>query len=253
MTDKVRLHITGGGIFSKMMLAIQSIADLGYDLESCYLNIADHRALSSEGTNPLDSIINQTYDPSYASVDCRFLDSYNTKNRVEESKEYEKLKHIASQLKYKPELSALVNDYVYMLGIKDNTIGVHIRLCDMNILHGADYGVFSFSDYYFKICKELKSSNANIFVASDNEESILKLKTIFGNRISYVPNLIRAKTEIEDSSTLQSDNFRSTKFWQEAFLEMLLLSKCSTLICRTSNVANMAIISSNSIKKIIML
>ena len=99
----------------------------------------------------------------------------------------------------------------------------------------------------------MPSCRTNIFVASDNEESILKLKTIFGNRISYVPNLIRAKTEIEDSSTLQSDNFRSTKFWQEAFLEMLLLSKCSTLICRTSNVANMAIISSNSIKKIIML
>lgn len=253
MADKVRLHIRGGGVFSKMMLAIQSLAHLGYELENCYLNIADHRALSPEGTNPLDSIIDQSYDPSYASVDCRFLDTYNNKNRVEESKEYEKLKRIASQLKYKPELSVLVDDYVYLLGIKDKTIGVHIRLCDMNIAHGKDYGVLTFNDYLQAIQEELKSNNTNIFVASDNEESILKLKAIFGNRISYVPKLIRAKTEIEDSYVLQSDNFRSVRFWQEAFLEMLLLSKCSTLICRTSNVANMAIISSNSIKKITML
>jgi hypothetical protein len=252
MADKVSLQITGGGVFSKMMLAIQSIAHLGYELENCYLNIVDDRALSPERTNPLDSIIDQSYDSSYIPVGCIFAPSYNSRDRVEESGDYEKLKRIASQLKYKPELSVLVDDYVYLLGIKDNTIGVHIRLCDMNIIHGADYGVLTFNDYLEAIQEELKSNNANIFVASDNEESILKLKAIFGNRISYVPNLIRAKTEIEDSSVLQSDNFKSTKFWQEAFLEMLLLSKCSTLICRTSNVANMAIISSNSIKKITM-
>ena len=252
MADKVSLQITGGGVFSKVMLGIQSIAHLGYELENCYLNIVDDRALGSEGINPLDSIINQSYDSSYIPVGCIFLPSYNNRDRVEESGEFEKLKRIASQIKYKPELSALVDDYVYLLGIKDKTIGVHIRLCDMNIIHGADYGVLTFNDYLEAIQEELESNNANIFVASDNEESILKLKAIFGNRISYVPNLIRAKTEIEDSSVLQLNSFKSTKFWQEAFLEMLLLSKCSTLICRTSNVANMAIISSNSIKKITM-
>jgi len=254
MKDKIKLNIRGGGgIFSKIMLAIQNIAKFEYELKNCYLNIADNRALSPEGISPLDSIIDQTYDDRYASVDCKLLGTYNNRNRVEKSIEYEKLKHIASQLKYKSELSVLVDDYVHLLGIKDKTIGVHVRLCDMNIIHGADYGVLAFNNYLEAIQEELKSNNANIFVACDNEESILKLKVIFGDRISYVPNLIRAKTETEDSFTLQLDNFRSTKFWQEAFLEMLLLSKCSTLICRTSNVANMAIISSNNIKKITML
>lgn len=253
MEDKIRLNIRGGGIFSKMMLAIQNIVKFEYELENCYLNIADNRALSPEGTSPLDSIINQTYDYNYTFVECKPLNPYTNIDRVEKSEEYNKLKQVASQLNYKRELFVLVDDYVYLAGIKDRTIGVHIRLCDMNIAHGADYGIVTFNDYVKAIQQELKSNNANIFVASDNEESILKLKSLFGSRISYVPNLIRAETEVEDSSLLQAKNFKSIKFWQEAFLEMLLLSKCSTLICRTSNVANMAIISSNSIKKTIML
>lgn len=253
MKDKIRLNIRGGGIFSKMMLAIQNIAKFEYGIENCYLNIADNRALGLGDVSPLDSVINQSYDESYNFVDCKPINPYTNIDRVEESGEYLKLKQVASQLKYKPELLVLVDDYVYLLGINKDTVGVHIRLCDMNIAHGADYGVVTFNDYVEAIQKELQYDNTNIFVASDNEESILKLKAIFGNRVLYVPSLIRAKTEVEDSSLLQLHNFKNIRFWQEAFLEMLLLSKCSTLICRTSNVANMSIISSNTINKIVML
>ena len=253
MKDRIRLDIEGGGIFSKMMLAIQNIEKYEYDLSSCYFNIADSRAINLDGRNPLDSILQQTRSDEYNVIKCKPLVPYNNIERIDKSSEYLNLKHIASQLKYKPELLVLVDDYTYLLGIRKSTVGVHIRLCDMNLAHGKDYGILTFNDYVEAIKKELNYSDANVFVASDNEESILKLKQIFGNRISFIPKLIRAKTEIEDSSKLQEKNFKSVRFWQEAFLETLLLSRCSKLICRTSNLANMAIINSNTFKEIIML
>lgn len=252
MKDKIRLNIGGGGIFSKIMLAIQNIAAFDYGIENCYLNIADNRALGLNDSNPLDSILNQQYDEKYVFTDCRPLVPYSVNNRIEESVDYLKLRHIISQLSYKQELRVLVDDFKYMLGIDQNTIGVHLRLCDMNIQHGADYGYFTFDNYVEKIRQEL-DYNTKIFVASDNNESIKKLQTLFGNRILYLPGLIRAETEVENSVKLQIENFREVRFWREAFIEMLLLSKCSKLICRTSNLANMAILSSNTIQKVIML
>ena len=252
MKDKIRLNIRGGGIFSKMMLAIQNIAAFDYGIENCYFNIADNRALGLYDSNPLDSIINQSYDERYVFGESKPLMPYSIHNRIEESVDYLKLKYIASQINYKQELKVLVDDFKYMLGIDQNTLGVHLRLCDMNIEHGTDYGYFTFEDYVKKIKQEL-DYNTKIFVASDNNESIKKLQTLFGNRILYVPELIRAEKEVENSIKLQLDNFRKDRFWREAFIEMLLLSKCSKLICRTSNLANMAILSSNTIQKIIML
>lgn len=253
MKDKIRLNVRGGGVFSKMMLAMQNIAKFEYGLENCYLNIADRRALGVGDSNPLDFVLEQTYGESYLFIECKPLAPYTNLSRVEDSEDYLNLKKEASKLKYKQILRVLLDDYTYLYSINSNTLGVHIRLCDMNIAHKTDYGVVNFNDYVKAIQKELEYSDTNVFVASDNEESILKLRAIFGSRISYVPNLIRAKTETEDSSLLQLQNFNNVKFWQEAFLEMLLLSKCSKLICRTSNLANMAIISSNTIKKTIML
>lgn len=252
MSDKVRVNITGGGVFSKVMIAIQNIEKDGHGLENCYFNIVDHRALGEDKLNPLDSVLNQSCNEDYRDANYSGHKTYNKEDRIYESPEFEKLKAIATKLNYKQELKVLVDDYVYMLGIDQNTIGVHIRLCDMNIQHGRDYGYVYFDDYVKKIKKEL-NSKSKIFVASDNEESILKLQKLFGSRILYVKGLIRAKTEAEDSSNLQLEHLREGKFWQEAFLEMLLLSKCSKLICRTSNLANMVMISSNTIQKIIML
>jgi hypothetical protein len=252
MKDKIKLNIRGGGIFSKMMLAIQNIATFDYGIENCYLNIADNRALGLNDSNPLDSILNQTSTEEFVYVECKPLAPYSVHNRIEDDTDYLKLRYIVSQLRYKQELKVLIEDFVYMLGIDKDTIGVHLRLCDMNIQHGTDYGYFTFDNYVDKIKQELEY-NTKVFIASDNNESIKKLQVLFGNRILYLPGLIRAEIEAENSTKLQIQNFREVRFWREAFTEMLLLSKCSKLICRTSNLANMSVITSNTIQKIIML
>lgn len=250
--NKIKLNIGGGGIFSKMMIAIQNTEMFQYGLENCYFDTTDQRALGLDGSNPFNFILDQSYDDSYKRIQHNNHKIYDKEVRLEESAEFGNLKAIASKLKYKQELRVLLDDYLYMLGIDKNTIGVHVRLCDMNIAHVRDYGYVSFDDYVEAIKREL-DLEGKIFVASDNKESITKLQRLFGSRVVFVKNLIRAETEIEDSSKLQEKHFKEERFWREAFLEMLLLSKCSKLICRTSNLAHMAVISSNTIKKIITL
>lgn len=250
--DKIKLNVGGGGIFSKMMIAVQNTEKYGYGLENCYFDTTDERALGHDGSNPFNFILDQPYHDSYRRVQYNGHKIYDKQEKIEESLEFANLKAIAAKLKYKQELRVLLDDYLYLLGVDQNTIGVHIRLCDMNIAHVKDYGYVSFDDYAEAIRKEL-DLGGKIFVASDNKESITKLQRLFGKRVIFLKDLIRAETEIEDSSNLQAKYFKEERFWREAFLEMLLLSRCSKLICRTSNLAHMAIISSNTIKKIIRL
>ncbi len=104
MKSKVRVNIEAGGIFSKMMSAIQNIEQRKYDIEQCYFNITDTRALNEARFNPLDYVLDQALEDEYEDFNCVFLPSYNSKNtygygRVEESEEYLKLKEIASKIK----------------------------------------------------------------------------------------------------------------------------------------------------------
>jgi hypothetical protein len=81
---------------------------------------------------------------------------------------------------------------------------------------------------------------------------LIKLQKEFGDDLVFVKDFIRGKTEIEDTyKTIFLPYLKDKKLWVEAFIEMLLLSKCGTLICRSSNVNNASIIYSNTLKKII--
>ena len=120
----------------------------------------------------------------------------------------------------------------------------------MNIHHKDDYGSLVFEDFLNEI-KKLKEDGKKIFVASDNNESLLKLKSLYNDDIVYVDGFLRGETENEDTLLLQTNHLKDVTFWEEAFIDMLLLSKCETLICRSSNFNNASIIYSNSLKKII--
>jgi hypothetical protein len=252
--NKVKVSVSGGGIFSKLMMALQNIEELDYRIGDCYLNVVDSRALPEDGTNPFDFVLDQIFTKEEDYLDATFNQhsSYSRYNKIYQSSEFDRLRAIAAGLKYKPELTALVDEYTNALGIDENTIGVHVRLCDMNIHHKQDYGEVFF-DNYVEIIERLLKPESNIFVASDNNESIKKLQSLYGNRILYLEGFLRAETEVEDTMNLQLEHLKEKRFWQEAFIEMLLLSKCSELICRTSNLVNMAIISSNTFKTVTML
>lgn len=236
------LNISAGGIFSKYMFGVQNAIKHNYD--SYYFNIIDKRTDS----DMFNYVLDQQYDSNHQNINCDNLGSYHKLNPIENSSNYTKYVEVINKLKFNKKLLKKVKYYEKKIGIDDSTVGVHVRLTDMNIIHGKDYGVLSFEDFKTQLNPDTK-----YFISSDNNESINKLKELYGNNIKYVKGMIRSEFENENSESIQLNNFKNPQFWIESFLEMLLLSKCGTLVCRSSNLSNAAIINSKTIKNIIRL
>jgi len=238
---KYRINTKGGGIFSKYMICIENLYYLK-EIDNLYVNSIDH--LSS--TNMFDCIFKQKNYKDAIEVNCKVFQTYDRFSPIEESNKFNEYKNLAKLFKIHKSIHARVNDLISKFNIDDNTVGVHIRLTDMNIYHRKNYGYVTFEDFI-----KYMNPDQKYFISSDNNESLLKLKSKFGERISYIPNLIRVEKEDDNSYQLQLDNFSNPLLWHEAFIEMMLLSRCSSLICRTSNLSNAALINSNTIKNVI--
>lgn len=234
--------------FKKVMFAIQNIRKINTDFDSVYINNIDDRSLVGK-ENIFNMIFDQTSNET--SYDCEHLGTYSKFNPIETSDNLPDYRKIVIKLKFTKNIQEKLNEYNGQLNIDENFIGLHIRLCDVDILHGNHYEFLSFENFENEVKKI--DRDKKIFVSSDNTESLEKLKKEFGDRIYCVDNFIRGKSEKENTFDLQVANFKNSRLWEEAFIEMLLLSKCGTLICRTSNLNNVSVLYSDTIKKIIRL
>jgi len=246
----MNINVVGAGIFSKFMRLIQYIETNNLTSEKIYLDVTDENWLINE--NMFDYCFVQEKIPDVESLECDNFFTYDKKNKIENSPHFTNYQNFCKNLQFSDILEKLINSYTSNFNFDSNTIGVHVRLCDMNQIHDKHYGTFSYEDFVKQIDIVIKE-NTKIFIASDNNESIEKLKSKYGEKIFYVPSMIRVEKEDSDSYQLQVDNFSNPNFWIESFLEMALLSKCSMLICRTSNLANASICFSNTIQEVIRL
>lgn len=233
------MNLSFGGVFSKYMHAVQNSV-LHPIADKYYLNIIDQRT----NCNMFDYIFEQELNGTYQIVNVRQMISYSTRKKIEDSLHFSNYRKFIEKLSFKKELLSQIESYKQTLGINKNTIGVHIRLTDMNKIHEDDYGIFKFDDYLKHI-----DPSKNYFVSSDNSESIEKLKSIIPN-MTYIKDCLRVDTEDGDSLNLQLENFRNPKLWVDAFLEMLLLSECGSIVCRTSGLSNAAILHSKGFHEI---
>lgn len=238
--NNFRITAPGGGIFSRYMRIIKQASILSYDK----INLKDDK----DNINCFDWIFKQEILDTYQDIEINGdpFKKYNNKNHIEKSASFESYKNVVKSLEFTEDFVSKLN-YFEKQFITSETIGVHVRITDMNTLH-PQYGIYYIDDFLKLLQKDKK-----YFIASDNEESLKKIKNIYGDNISYIPNLIRAKKETENSTQMQEQNIKNKIFWTEAFLEMMLLSKCSSLICRTSNVAFSSLVHSDSIKNVIRL
>jgi hypothetical protein len=251
MDSNFNINVQAAGIFSKFDFVLQTIDWINPDFDNVFINNIDDRSLVNE-RNIFNHIFDQNFTSDYPSYECHRSYSYSKFFPIENSPRMDSYKKIVKKLKFSDELKENFEFYLDLLGLDADFLGVHIRLCDMNIYHGGDYGLLYFDDFLNAI-KENKGPNTKIFVASDNNESIIKLKKEFGDDLYFADQFIRGESETEDTSIIVGNNFKDKKIWIEAFLEMLLLSKCGTLICRSSSLSNTSIIYSDTIKKIIRL
>ena len=249
--DRFKLNVDAGGIFSKFIFIIQNLNSINANFKHVYINNVDERSLTGEN-NIFDFILDQTNVETWPSIDCVHHGNYSKILPIESSPNLLQYKKIVKKIKLNQTIIDKFNFYLNKYNINETYLGVHIRLCDMNIYHDRDYGVVSYDDF-LKCIKTEKQPGMKIFLSSDNHESIEKLKAEFGDDIVYIDGFLRGDSETEDTMTLQLTNFKNLRLWEEAFIEMLLLANCGQLICRTSNFNNVSVIYSNTIKKIIRL
>jgi hypothetical protein len=253
-----KLDIVFGGVFSKLVCALDTVISIDKNADNVYFNVTDSRSLNSELTNPFDYVFDQKFDDTYKQYTALHIRTpknqicWNNTDPIDQTTNFKNYQDLVKKIKLNDKLIKVVDDLVKELNINKNTIGVHIRLCDMNVIHGKDHGVLNFDNFLSAINSEVSDNpNSDIFIASDNNESLGKLNSIFGDKIKYVKDMIRNELETSDGFALQLTHFKEESLWLEAFIEMLLLSKCGTLICRVSNLANASIIYSDTINKII--
>jgi|688.fasta_scaffold30967_5 hypothetical protein len=247
---ETRLNVIGGGIFSKFMRLIQYTQQENLIVENTYLDVID--TMFNINENMIDYCIQQEQMPNVEITECSNYETFDKKNRIESSIRIITFKSMCEKIIFTKKLNDLIELYTQKFVFDSNTIGVHIRLCDMNIMHAENYGKYNFENFTNKLDKIL-TPESKIFVASDNNESLKKLELIYGDKIFFVPNMIRVDKEDDNSYQLQVDNLSNPDFWIESFLEMILLSKCSKLICRTSNLSNASLCFSKTIEEVIRL
>jgi len=244
----VLVKTIGGGVFSKFMVAIQSILASVPDpniIKNIYIDIdwdrVDPVRQKSMDSNPFDYVLNQNNELVFDKIilakphPC-YTDINNHPHLV-------KLRIICGKIKIKKN----VKDKAISVG--GDTLGVHIRLTDMNT-HHPNYGVANTEGYINKIENVLTSEySKEIFVASDNVESLDKINDKFKTISNTTSNRSNEENKGHNYINYLRNVSANESLWVDSFVEMFSLSQCSEIIYRVSNLNNASVIFSNTIKK----
>ena len=241
----IKVVANGAGVFARVILIVQSIKYYCVN-NGINVNDIDNIYLHSDGNgcNLFDYVIEQVELPNYDVVLPAKLHKHYV--RLTEDVDLPFFRTIFNKVKIKDSILNMIND-----DIGENTLGVHVRLTDMNTLHGDSYGVRSFDNYLSSVESITNGGEfKNIFVASDNIESINKFKVkydiIFNNDISN-----RHNSEVDNGYyDYLVENLMSEKMWVDSFLDMLSLSMCGEIIMGVSSLSNTSIIISKTIYKV---
>lgn len=250
----------GGGIFSIFTTAIQEILNSVSnveDIENIYIEIDKSRQVDSNGIliewfrkvnnktgNPFDFVLEQKkLNPNILLI-ANPRKSYDNHENLYGTEELKKLKIICSKIKIKEDVLNKVKN-----NIDENTLGVHVRLTDMIEYHKDIHSGGSTDEYILSINDIISNNNIkNIYISSDNEFSLKKIKENF--EIIYNNSKNLNKTEYGgDYYNYQLNNMQYEFFWIDSFVDMLSLSKCGILLYKLSNLNNTSLFFSNTLTK----
>lgn len=253
MTTKIEFQ-SGGGLFSYYGLLLESLSvwikngqiqdsDILYvdSLIRAPTNIKKknpgRRRLEDVKFNVFDHILDQTKPTNPR--DFKKVLSTNQQHPVyykEFEPKKERYKKISKQfLKIHPDLMKQASEFSDHNFIPDKTLGVHIRMTDMNRGH-ANLGNVYFNDYIEKINEILKTNDIQkIFIASDNKESIEKLQNIYKDKICFFETPFRVEKETNGRlKYLLKNDMKSTESFKDSMLDALLLAHCNITCGRIS-------------------
>jgi len=116
-----------------------------------------------------------------------------------------------------------VDDFIEK-NFTSDMLGVHVR--------GTDYGFDDFDSYFRNIDNNLEKHNM-IYLATDNEETIDKIKKRYGEKMCFFETERMKKYKDPVLCYTIKDKIKHA---EDVITEVYLLSKCNHLICINSNV-----------------
>lgn len=245
----------GGATFSRFMVAIQSINTQIDDISkisTIYIEVDLGRVLKipslanshpDVNINPFNFVLVQSERNEYDKIImANNVKDYTNHDTFIDSNDLSRFKLIIDKIKIKETILDKIPSF------NKKTIGVHVRLTDMPHYH-PQFGKSSTKNYITKI-KEVLTNDAQLFVASDNYESLEVIKKEFKNTLHNDVNnrSVNGENDIKYWNYLASQ-MTTESHWVDSFIDMLTLAKCNELIYRPSNLNTCSIIFSNTIIK----
>ena len=232
----------GSGIFSRFTLGMQEL--IRHPLENLNTVYFDY-----QGT--FDYVFDQSIPLSSKTIYThKDIASYSAKGFLPPN-DQTKFDLIVDKLKIHPDIK--VNPQ-----ITNKTLGIHIRLTDLMTADiRYNFNPYTTEDIIKTTSKIMESGKYdNIFIASDNTESLEK----FDKKFNFIHNNTQFIYHQEVDPTRDSDYLwlgrfetpqeETKSFMQEAFLDMYSLSKCGGLMRVGSNLAATSLMFSKTIKKV---
>lgn len=134
------------------------------------------------------------------------------------------------------KINKIINDKINDFTFDKKTIGVHIRGTDYSYIK--NIGINKFIDSIKNIDNY---EDCDIFVASDNFESIELVKNTFKN-VKYYPCIYRQEKYASKQPSCFVNDTNKKAHGEEVLIESILLSKCNKIVCTTSNVSLFALL-----------
>jgi hypothetical protein len=234
----VNIKINGLGIGGSLTILFNWLCLFGDKVENIYVDLSDGwKESTGINKNIFDLILDQRKIEGAPEIQIsgHYLHNFNDDVLGD-------IRNIINdKIKIKPEILKKINDVIERNEITNinELCGVHIRLTDMFDYHSDIYGKVDFDSYLSEMYK--LSKDTKYFIASDNSESISKLKNIFGERIHYISDITRTKNEKDTGKNFRSknknliftlgvDRLKSDDNVINDFIDLMVLSKCNKLI-----------------------
>lgn len=234
----VNIKINGLGIGGSLTILFNWLCLFGDKVNNVYVDLSDGwKESTGINKNIFDLILEQNKVDGATEIEIYGHHLHNFNDVV-----LNDIRGIINEkIKIKPEILKKVDDKLYENGITNinELCGVHIRLTDMADYHSASYGKIAFDTYFNEMVK--LNDDVKFFIASDNEESILKLKNLLPNKTYYINNINRTENEKEIGKKHRSkngtmifslgvDRLRTDDNVINDFIDLIILSKCNKLI-----------------------
>jgi hypothetical protein len=156
--------------------------------------------------------------------------------------------NLSPYIKYFPYNDRIQNKLKANLNNFENCLGIHYRGTD----HQMHVDRIPLEKYFDYVLNEFNNNNyEQVFISTDEENIIDKFQSFFKDKLNFTNIIFNDVIRSNSSTALHFSNFDSAtrvELGDDVLLDSHSLSKCSTLICKTSNLINYARILNPNIK-----